>query len=160
MAEVARSLARGAALILDYGETARRLYTRDRRHGTLMAYRQHQLVERPLAHPGWQDLTAHVNFSALISSGRAAGLKLAEYTTQATLLTRLGIHEETETLAARRYPYAESERHTSRGQLDYLRRASLRNAVKELLNPQGLGGFRALAMHTGAPGLRRQVLMQ
>ncbi len=160
MAEVARSLARGAALIIDYGETAQRLYTRDRRHGTLLAYRQHQLVERPLAQPGRQDLTAHVNFSALIASGRASGLRLAEYTTQAELLTRLGIWEETVAIAARLYPYAESERHTSRGQLDYLRRASLRNAVRELLNPHGLGGFRALVMHKGAPGLRKLASLQ
>ncbi|HLY30811.1 MAG TPA: class I SAM-dependent methyltransferase, partial [Ktedonobacterales bacterium] len=154
MRELASHLARGALMIIDYGEAARRLYSRDRRHGTLIAYRQHRVVEQPLALPGQQDLTAHVNFSALVKPGRAEGLRLVELCTQAHLLTRLGIQAEVETLATRLYPYADSERHTSRGQLDYLRRASLRNAVKVLLDPEGLGGFHALTMHRGLPGLR------
>jgi hypothetical protein len=42
------------------------------------------------------------------------------------------------------FPFAESERHTDRGQADYLRRATLRNALATLLDPRGLGGFRVL----------------
>jgi SAM-dependent MidA family methyltransferase len=154
MRAAARVHARGFVLILDYGDTARRLYTRDRRRGTLTAYTRHQLGERPLANPGQQDLTAHVNFSALRGAGRAAGLRTAGFTTQRDLLQRLGIQAEVEARAARLYPFADSERHTDRGQTDYLRRASLRNAVAALLHPQGLGGFKALLQHRGVPGAR------
>ena len=152
MSAAAKVLARGCVMTLDYGDVARRLYMPARLAGTLMAYTQHRVAADPLAHPGQQDLTAHVNFSALIEGGRAAGLRLAEYTTQGALLERLGIWDEAAMLAARRYPHAE-QRQTAQGQLDYLRRASLRNAVKALLAPQGLGGFCALTMQRGLAGL-------
>jgi SAM-dependent MidA family methyltransferase len=151
MGEVAATLGRGYALTLDYGASARQLYTRDRRRGTLMVYTRHRLGERPLARPGQQDLTAHVNFSALARVGAAAGLRVTGYTTQAALLRALGMPAQAEALAARLFPYAESERHTDRGQADHLRRAALRNAVATLLNPQGLGGFRALIQRRDAP---------
>jgi len=152
VASAAGALARGCLMTIDYGDTARRLYTASRLAGTLMAYRQHRIAADPLALPDQQDLTAHVNFSALIAAGRAAGLRLAEYTTQGALLERLGIWDEFAALAARRYPNADN-RQTGQGQLDYLRRASLRNAVKALLAPDGLGGFHALTMQRGMAGL-------
>jgi SAM-dependent MidA family methyltransferase len=156
--DIAAALGRGFVLTIDYGDTARRLYTRERRHGTLAVYTRHQLGSHPLAQPGRQDLTAHVNFTALIEAGRAAGLRLAGMTTQAGLLRRLGIREEMEALSARLYPAADTERHTSRGQADYLRRMSLRNAVAALLDPRGLGGFRVLAQQRGMPGAGRRLL--
>ncbi|HET9111269.1 MAG TPA: SAM-dependent methyltransferase [Ktedonobacterales bacterium] len=146
---VAASIGEGYALTLDYGASARWLYTRDRRRGTLMVYTRHQLGERPLARVGQQDLTAHVNFSALARVGAVAGLRVTRYTTQAALLSSLGVREQTEELAARLFPLADSERHTDRGQADYLRRAALRNALATLLNPHGLGGFRALIQRRG-----------
>ncbi len=152
MGEVAAALGRGFVLTIDYGDTARRLYTRDRRRGTLTGYARHQLSERPLADPGAQDITAHVNFTALARAGRAGGLRVAGLTTQAAMLTALGVREEAEALAARLFPHAESERHTDRGQAEYLRRAALRNAVATLLNPHGLGGFRALIQRRDVAG--------
>ncbi len=157
MRAVAGLFARGFVLTLDYGDTARRLYTAERRRGTLMAYAHHQLGERPLANPGRQDLTAHVNFSALVEAGRAAGLRTAGFTTQRDFLERLGIRAEAEARAARLYPYADTERHTDRGQADHLRRAALRGAVATLLQPTGLGGFRVLVQHRGAPHAARQL---
>lgn len=147
--EVADILGAGYMLALDYGVSARRLYTRDRRHGTLMAYTRHRLSERPLTNPGQQDLTAHVNFSAVARVGTEEGLSVVRYTTQAALLNGLGIREQAESLAARLFPYAETERHTDRGQADLLRRSTLRNAVATLLDPHGLGGFRALIQARG-----------
>lgn len=151
-------LSHGYVLTIDYGDTARGLYTRDRRHGTLAAYSRHQLAERTLAQPGQQDLTAHVNFTALIASGRLLGLRLAGLTTQANFLKRLGIRAEAEALAQRLYPAAEAERHTDRGQADYLRKRALLGAVATLLNPHGLGGFRVLIQQRGAPGTSRRLL--
>lgn len=151
-------LKRGFLLTIDYGDTARRLYTRDRRQGTLAVYAHHHVGERPLAQPGQQDLTAHVNFSALVAAGRERGVRLVGMTTQEAFLRRLGIVEEMDSLAAKLFPAADSERMTTRGQADYLRRASLRNAVATLLTPHGLGGFRVLAQHKGVPGARSRLL--
>jgi SAM-dependent MidA family methyltransferase len=158
MGEVAEALGRGFILTVDYGDTARRLYTRDRRRGTLIGYARHQLSERPLANPGAQDITAHVNFTALARAGREHGLRVVGLTTQAALLTALGVREEAEALAARLFPHADSERHTDRGQAEYLRRATLRNAVATLLNPHGLGGFRVLIQQRGVSGAGRALL--
>ncbi|MGZ6352579.1 MAG: class I SAM-dependent methyltransferase, partial [Ktedonobacterales bacterium] len=58
---VASELKRGFVLTIDYGDTARKLYTKERRRGTLAVYMRHQLGERPLANMGRQDITAHVN---------------------------------------------------------------------------------------------------
>ena len=154
----AERLARGFMLTLDYGDTARALYTRDRRRGTLAVYTRHQLGERPLAHPGRQDLTAHVNFSALARAGRAAGLRLAGLTTQERFLRGLGLMEEADALGARLYPAAFAARHTDRGQADYLRYKSLLSAAATLINPHGLGGFRVLVQHRGVPGAGRALL--
>ena len=155
---VGGGLKRGFLLTIDYGETARKLYTPQRRRGTLAVYMRHQLGERPLANVGRQDITAHVNFTALVRAGRAHGLRLAGLTTQASFLRGLGIREEAEALAARLYPAADSERHTDRGQADYLRKRNLLGAVSTLLNPYGLGGFRVLAQHRGVPGAGRELL--
>src|SRR5262249_18716122 len=149
---------RGFALTIDYGDTARGLYTRDRRRGTLAVYTRHALGDRPLANPGAQDLTAHVNFTALVEAGREAGLRLAGLTTQAEFLGRLGIREEEEALGQRLFPAADTERHTDRGQADYLRRRTLHGAVSTLLNPYGLGGFRVLVQQRGVPGAGRLLL--
>lgn len=148
-------LRRGFTLTIDYGDTARRLYTRDRYRGTLAVYARHQFGGEPLARPGRQDLTAHVNFSALVEAGRAVELRLVGMTTQGEFLRRLGIEEELAALTARLYPAADTERHTDRGQADYLRRMSQRNAIAALLDPRGLGGFRLLAQQRGVPGAGR-----
>ena len=64
--------AAGFILTIDYGDTARKLYIRHRHRGTLACYFHHQLTDRPLAKLGEQDITAHVNFTALINEGRQA----------------------------------------------------------------------------------------
>ena len=144
MRSVAGCLKRGYALTIDYGDTASRLYRPERRRGTLATYARHQFGDRLLAEPGKRDLTAHINFSALVLAGWEHGLRLAELTTQAAFLERQGIREEAEALAGRLYPAAESERWTDRGQADLLRHKALFGAVATLLNPHGLGGFRVL----------------
>lgn len=156
--DISAVLARGFVLTIDYGDIARRLYTPNRRRGTLAVYTRHAFGEHPLAHPGQQDLTAHVNFTALIAAGRAVGLRLAGLTTQTDFLRRLGIRAEAEALAARLYPAADTERHTDRGQADYLRKRMLLGAVAPLLDPHGLGGFRVLIQQRGVSGAGRCLL--
>jgi SAM-dependent MidA family methyltransferase len=170
MRRLAAGIRRGFALTIDYGDTARRLYTPYRRRGTLAVYSQHQFAERPLAylaHPGAQDITAHVNFTALIQTGRAQGLRLAGLTTQAAFLTALGLRERLTKLS--RPLGADIMRGGILGamggmsnmgdsQLDYLRRISQRNALAALLEPSGLGGFKVLIQQRGVPGAGRTLV--
>ncbi len=87
---VREKLHRGFILTVDYGDLAQRLYTPDRPRGTLMAYTRHRASEDFFSAPGEQDLTAHVNFSALIDAGKLAGLELEGFTTQERFLMAWG----------------------------------------------------------------------
>ncbi len=149
-ATAARLVSGGFVLTIDYGDTARRLYIRERRRGTLLCYYRHTTNEEPLARPGRQDITAHVNFSALIEEGRRAGLRRSRFTTQRAFLLGWGIREQVEAIRASAFAVADAARHTDQGQADLLRYYSLRNAVEVLLDPRGLGGFRVLMQRKAA----------
>lgn len=73
--EAATMLRSGKVLTLDYGLAAEEFFSSARANGTLRGYRKHHVVDDPLADPGEQDLTAHVNFTALQRAGEAAGLR-------------------------------------------------------------------------------------
>ena len=88
--EAAARLQHGKLVTLDYGLSAEEFFAPQRRDGTLRAYRQHQICGDVLANPGDQDLTAHVNFTALQQAGEAVGLKTESLLTQAQFLTRIG----------------------------------------------------------------------
>lgn len=142
---VASMVPHGYVLTIDYGDKAKALYTRYRRRGTLACYFQHQLNERPLMRPGEQDITAHVNFSALIEEGRRQGFHLSTFTTQRLWLEELGIHE---LLEQRRHEFAaaETERATDRGQIALLQWYNLRQRVSALTDPAGMGNFKVLIL--------------
>ncbi|MDR0532509.1 MAG: SAM-dependent methyltransferase [Verrucomicrobiales bacterium] len=90
MGEVASRLAAGLMVTVDYGGLREELYTAERNAGTLRAYRRHHQESDVLASPGEQDLTAHVNFSQLITNGERHGLRMREYTDQHHYLVGLG----------------------------------------------------------------------
>ena len=142
----ARLLRRGYILTIDYGDRARALYSRARHHGTLACYFQHQMNERPLARPGEQDITAHVNFSALINEGRRQGLRLHKFTTQRLWLESLGIHEELEQRRLRDFAESVSARASDRGQVALLQWYDLRQRVAALTDPAGMGNFKVLVL--------------
>jgi len=146
MERVAHLIRRGFILTIDYGDRARNLYTRYRRRGTLACYSRHQLKDRPLAHPGEQDITAHVNFSALIDVGRQNGLRLSTFTTQRLWLENLGIYDELERRRRHEFSEADTERSTDRGQVAYLRWNILRQQVAVLTDPAGMGNFKVLIL--------------
>ena len=75
LAAASASLTRGAFLLVDYGLPRAQYYHPSRDGGTLCAFRQHRRVEDVLAHPGIQDLTAWVDFSALAEDANACGPK-------------------------------------------------------------------------------------
>ena len=97
MTTLAAALRSGVALFIDYGFPAREYYHAQRSSGTLMChYRQHA-HDDPLCLAGLQDITAHVDFSALAGSATRAGLQLLGYANQAQFLINCGI---TDVLAA------------------------------------------------------------
>jgi SAM-dependent MidA family methyltransferase len=134
---VAAKLVRGFVITIDYGDLASHLYTPDRPRGTLLAYRGHTATEDFYSAPGESDLTAHVNFSALIDAGKEAGLELAGFTTQERFLLGLGEESAFSDL----YEPGESE----------AERLQARLKLKRLINPEGMGNiFKVLIQHRGA----------
>ena len=85
------SLQRGLALVIDYGFPAREYYLPERSQGTLRCHYQHRAHNDPLIFPGIQDVTCHVNFSAVAEAGRTAGFDVLGYTSQESYLLALGL---------------------------------------------------------------------
>jgi SAM-dependent MidA family methyltransferase len=85
--EAAGVLKQGKLLTLDYGLNGEEFFSPQRANGTLRAYHRHRVAEDVLANPGEQDLTAHVNFTAIQRVGEAAGLKTAMFASQVQFLT-------------------------------------------------------------------------
>jgi SAM-dependent MidA family methyltransferase len=137
---------RGFLLTIDYGDVARELYTPYRRRGTLASYFKHQFTEQPLARPGEQDLTAHVNFTALIQAGRQHGLRLGVLTTQRQWLTDLKIYEELERVRKDEFAVLDQARASDEGQIALLKWYDLRQRVMALTARGGMGDFKVLVM--------------
>lgn len=87
--ESATVLDHGRMLAIDYGFSENEMFSPARTSGTLRAYFQHQVTNDVLANPGEQDLTAHVNFSAIQKAGETAGLKTDFFGSQAKFLTEI-----------------------------------------------------------------------
>ena len=88
---LAGCLERGALLFIDYGFGRGEYYHPHRMQGTLMCHYRHRAHGDPFFLPGLQDITAHVDFTAVAEAGIDAGLKLLGYTTQAQFLVNAGI---------------------------------------------------------------------
>jgi SAM-dependent MidA family methyltransferase len=91
VAEAASRISRGALLLLDYGFPAREFYHPQRDGGTLMCHYRHLVHGDPLVLPGLQDITVHVDFSAVSQAACGAGMTLLGYTSQANFLLNLGL---------------------------------------------------------------------
>jgi len=87
--QAARALQAGKLVAFDYGLTGGEFFTPERKDGTLRAYYHHHLTADLLARPGEQDLTAHVDFSAIQNAGEAEGLRTEEFGPQGRFLTRI-----------------------------------------------------------------------
>ncbi|MBP1156295.1 MULTISPECIES: SAM-dependent methyltransferase [unclassified Paenibacillus] len=82
---------RAEIITIDYGDAREELYAPHRMNGTLLCYRKHQAYDMPLLYPGEQDMTSHVNFSALIDVGRESGLGQYRFMTQKQFLVENGL---------------------------------------------------------------------
>jgi SAM-dependent MidA family methyltransferase len=135
---VAAGLQRGLVLIIDYGYPAAELYGPRRAGGTLLAYVNHRAHEEVLMNVGRQDLTAHVDLTAIERAATAAGLESVGATSQAEFLAGLGITEL----------MTEAQRDPATTMESYL---ALRSAVMRLLDPAATGGFKVLGFGRGLP---------
>ena len=91
--EIATSLKQGYVITIDYGGQSSELYRESRSTGTLVCFNKHQVYDHPYLNIGAQDITAHVNFSALIHWGLKEGLACCGITNQGHFLTALGFSE-------------------------------------------------------------------
>ena len=89
MGEVAQSLERGFVIAIDYGYR-RDEQLRGRHRGTVMTYRQHSASPNPYEAPGEQDITAHVNFTALAAAADECGMQAQELLSQSQFLMGIG----------------------------------------------------------------------
>jgi SAM-dependent MidA family methyltransferase len=134
VATLAGLLEKGAILMLDYGFGQSEYYHSQRRTGTLMCHYRHHAHDGPFHLPGLQDITAHVDFTAIAETGVDHGLNLLGYTSQAHFLINSGITD----LLARASPEQASA---------YLPLAS---QAQKLLNPAEMGElFKAIALGKG-----------
>jgi len=135
---VSRSLHRGFVLTIDYGYEAEELYDPGRRQGTLLCYFRHTTSPNPYQRVGYQDITAHVNFSALMRKGKTLGLHGAGYTEQYRFLTALGLLQDLEEFEASSERYSPAE---------FLKK---KLAMRNFLIPGGMGSlFKVLAHSKG-----------
>jgi SAM-dependent MidA family methyltransferase len=141
MRSIAEKLLRGFVITIDYGDLAKYLYVQDRPQGTLLAYHRHWPSQDLFSTPGQVDLTAHVNFSALIDAGKDAGLEFTGFTSQQKFLLGLGEANEFADL----YEPGASE-------VDNLK---ARLKLKRLIHPEGMGNiFKVLVQHRGVAAPR------
>ncbi|MGA3326883.1 MAG: SAM-dependent methyltransferase [Terriglobia bacterium] len=135
---IAAKLTSGFVLTIDYGDMANRLFTLDRPRGTLLAYRGHTASEDFFTAPGETDLTAHVNFSALVDAGKADGLEFGGFTTQEKFLLALGEGNQ----FADVYDPGQMEPEMLQARLK----------LKRLISPEGMGNiFKVLVQQRGVP---------
>jgi len=125
----------GFVVIIDYGYVREELLA-GRHRGTIMCYRQHSASDNPYEAPGEQDMTAHVNFTALRAAGERTGLDCLGLVTQAQFL--MGVGEETQFFDAfegARLPHERAKRALQ---------------LKHLVTPAGMGEtFQVLVMAKG-----------
>lgn len=91
--EIGDSLKKGFVITIDYGYPSSELYRESRSQGTLICYNKHKINERPYDDIGFQDITSHVNFSALQHWGLKYGLETCGFTNQGYFLLGLGFKE-------------------------------------------------------------------
>jgi len=136
---LAAGLGRGVALLIDYGHPAGELYDPSRRAaGTLAAYLRHQVHDDPYRAIGRQDLTAHVDVTAVERAAATAGLAHLGTTTQAAFLDGLGAGDIL-------VGYQSGPAATLQAYLE------ARAALVRMIDPAAMGRFRVMAFGRGLP---------
>ncbi|MBE9012410.1 SAM-dependent methyltransferase [Pseudanabaenaceae cyanobacterium LEGE 13415] len=151
MNTIAQKLNRGFVLTIDYGYPATRYYNPMRSQGTLQCYYQHSHHNDPYIYVGEQDITAHVDFTALQLQGERSGLRTEGFTQQGLFLMSLGLGDRLTQI---------TQTETTSTQ-DLQNRLQRRDALHQLMNPMGLGGFGVLIQSKNvSEDIRLKGLMQ
>lgn len=142
---VAERLEQGVMLLIDYGFPHAEFYHPQRTGGTLMCHYRHRAHDDALALVGLQDITTHVDFTAVAEAGCAAGLSVLGYTSQAAFLLACGLEE----FAAQSDP-ADTRAHLA-----------LTQQIKKLTLPHEMGElFKVIALGRGIEGPLRGFALQ
>ena len=143
---VAKKLNKGYLLTIDYGYNAQRYYHPQRYQGTLQCYYQHRHHSNPYINIGQQDITTHVNFTALEIQGHLSGLEKVGFTQQAMFLMALGLGTRLARLSS--------------GNLFVEQILHQRDSLHQLLDPMGLGGFGVLIQSKGLNNSEQVVILK
>lgn len=135
MAAVAGALKSGFVLTIDYGYEAPELYSPQRAGGTVQTYHRHTQAASPYRRTGMQDITAHVDFSTVASEGEAVGLRPLGLLTQSQYLRGLGLERWLRKLRTEELTQRERDANMM--------------GMRELVGPDGLGGFKVLVQEKG-----------
>jgi SAM-dependent MidA family methyltransferase len=139
--EIGRRLERGFVLTIDYGHEAAGLFDTHHMAGTVLAYANHRASEDFYAAPGQQDLTAHVNFTAVRLWGQRSGLEAVGLVSQTAFLLALGQENEFADLYDEGMPEAD--------------RVRARLQLKTLIYPEGMGErFQVMVQAKGVPATK------
>ena len=136
MRTLAERLEEGVIFVIDYGFPRHEYYHPQRAMGTLMCHTRHRAHGDPFERPGEQDITAHVDFSALARAARESGLEVIGYATQAQFLVNCGI---TDVLAQANLENA-------------LRYAPIAAEAQQLLSPAEMGELFKVLVSLAPPG--------
>lgn len=90
---IAERLQQGVIILIDYGFPQHEYYHAQRKQGTLMCHYRHRVHADPFVYPGLQDITAHVDFTAMADAALEANLKVIGYTNQVSYLMGAGLME-------------------------------------------------------------------
>lgn len=138
---IAKHLKRGFVLTIDFGFEAPELYAPYRIDGTLMCYFQHTTSSDPYTLVGLKDITAHVNFTALISFGKKIGLEITGFSPQYRFLLALGLLDEIASL---------EEKIATANSIEKKGLILQKLAMRRLLIPDEMGYlFKVLIQHKG-----------
>ena len=125
----------GAVLMIDYGFAASEYYHAQRNRGTLMCHYRHRSHDDPFFWPGLQDITCHVDFSAMIKAAKASGLDCLGFTSQAGFLLHSGLID-----LVQRVPVDDQARYLG-----------MSNVVNRLTSPAEMGElFKVIALMPAA----------
>ena len=134
-------ISKGYLLTIDYGYTAQRYYSPARRKGTLQCYYRHSHHNDPFIHVGEQDITAHIDFTALENHGEEIGFQKLGFTQQGLFLMALGMGDRLSALSNPTTQIASSQ--------DIQQIMMRRDALQQLISPMGLGNFGVLLQGKG-----------
>jgi SAM-dependent MidA family methyltransferase len=144
--QVFKKLQRGYIISIDYGYTADRYYNPMRSQGTLQCYYRHAYHHDPYINIGNQDLTAHVDFTALKNQGELLGLQTVGFIQQGLFLMALGLGDR----------IAAISNHDNKDVRSLLQR---RQNLHQLIDPMGLGKFGVLIQSQGLIDRESSVLL-